>query len=595
MTVNRYLDVAKNIGKPIISWLPLFVWSMFLQSPILISYLHNAPLKALLMFVNFGDGATSDLYFVLLLSMLIVYVGYLLSKWLHSVCMAYKVLAYVLLVATFVVRKFLLYEFGLQLSPSTFSLLQETNNHEVSGFIGDYILSSTGAKYLVMACLFAIVIGLSEWLYSRKQLKRKFFSFSKSIGIVVGVLIVMGIPAIRGGYKLLMAAPGGQSTFSAVHCTLMKISETSVESHGFWNKIKAVNSKENVACCTDDSLNVVFVLGESFIKSHSSLYGYPRKTMPNMGKEQENGNLFVFKDMVSPFNGTSNAMKNLFCLNDLSKGEKWYKHVFWPQLFKKAGFNLYLWDNQKNFDKRHGNTFYEMYSHLVADLCYDGMNGNAFDFDEQIVDDFKKNCRLNPGVKNFVWFHLMGQHFAFADKCPESKKVFKSKDIKRKNSYLTTDMKQVIADYDNAVHYNDYVLGKIIDMFRNSNSVIVFISDHGEEAYDYRAKASRPAMEPGKEKEYAHCQHDVPMLVWCSDKYMQIHPNIIYDMSKSLSHSSMTDKIGFSMLKLANIESPYYKSKSDIISSKFEKRHRSVYLMGGEKVLNYDYYCCPNI
>ena len=500
-----------------------------------------------------------------------------------------KILIYVLLILTFIARKFLMSEFGLQLTPSTFSLLQETNNHEVSGFIGDYLLSAIGLKYFMMALGVGFVVGFSDWVYGKKNLQHKLAFMSKGLGTFVVISIIIGIPAIIGGYNQLMAAPGGQSTFSAIHCTLLKMSKTSEESHCFWNKIDEIASKANVANCQEDSLNVVFVLGESFIKSHSSLYGYPLKTMPYMEKEQQEGNLFVFKDEVSPFNGTSNAMKNLFCLNDLSKGEKWYSHVFWPQLFKKAGFKLYLWDNQKNFDKKHGNTFYEMYSHRVSKLCYDEMNENVFDFDEYIVDDFAKRINITKRAKNFVWFHLMGQHFAFADKCPEDKKIFKAKDIKRSDSFLTSDMKQVIADYDNAVYYNDYVLEKIIGLFRSTNSVVVFISDHGEEAYDYRDKASRPAMEIGKEKEYAHCQHDVPMLVWCSDKYMQRHPSVIKEMSKCLSNPSMTDKIGYSMLELANIESPYYKPERDITSSKYKKGKRVIHLMGGEKVLDYDF------
>lgn len=385
-----------------------------------------------------------------------------------------------------------------------------------------------------------------------------------------------------------MQLPGGQSTFSAIQCTLLKLSKTSEESHSYWNKIQTIAKEKGVASCSEDSINVVFVLGESFIKAHSSLYGYPLPTMPNMEREKENGNLFVFENLVTPYNGTSNAMKNLFCLNDMSKGEKWYKTVYWPQLFKKAGFYLYLWDNQKNFDKRHGNTFYEMYSHQVANVCYDKMNETAYDYDEAIVEDFKKNGHINYNGKNYVWFHLMGQHFAFADKCPNDKKIFQAQDIKRTDSYLTDDMRQVIADYDNAVHYNDEVLKSIIDLFRNTNSVLVFISDHGEEAYDYRAKASRPAMEPGLENEYAHCQYDVPMLIWCSDLYMEKHKDVVNELASCASHSSMSDKIGYSLIHLAHIKTKCYDHQRDMTSMKFQKTKRAIYLMGGEKSLDYD-------
>ena len=585
--INKVSQGLRLLAKPLLLNIPFFLWSLLLQCPLLISWLHNAPLKALYMFFNIGDGATSDLYFVIILSIVIVYVCYIVSKMTIVGGRFLKILIYVLLILTFITRKFLMSEFGLQLTPSTFSLLQETNNHEVSGFIGDYLLSAIGFKYFMIALGLSFVVGLSDWVYNKKNLQHKLAFMSKGLGTLVVISILIGIPAIIGGYNQLMAAPGGQSTFSAIHCTLLKMSKTSEESSGFWNTIDKVSSKVNVVSCHEDSLNVIFVLGESFIKSHSSLYGYSLKTMPYMEKELEKGNLFVFKDVVSPFNGTSNAMKNLFCLNDLAKNEKWFHYTFWPQLFKKAGFSLYLWDNQKNFDKKHGNTFYEMYSHRVSKLCYDEMNENVFDFDEYIVDDFAKRINITKRAKNFVWFHLMGQHFAFADKCPEDKKIFKAKDIKRSDSFLTSDMKQVIADYDNAVYYNDYVLEKIIGLFRNTNSVVVFISDHGEETYDYRAKASRPAMEIGKEKEYAHCQHDVPLLIWCSNMYIQKHPDIVRALSKSLNNPSMTDKIGYTLLNLANIESPFYKSDKDVTSVNFRKNKRFIYLMGGEK-FDYD-------
>ena len=581
--------ILKLLALPVLCLLPFFIWTFFLQSPILISFARTVPLRALLMFVNIGDGATSDLYFALMLAILVVWLCYAISMWSQKAALGFRCVLYLVLVTTFIARKFLLVEFGLQLTPSTFSLLQETNGHEVSGFLDTYIMSKIGIKYLSVAIGLYLVVLMSDILYGRKLIVDKVSERLKTIlGGVIASVVVMSVPAIRGGYEQLMQLPGGQSTFSAIQCTLLKLSKTSEESHSYWNKIQALAKEKGVASCSEDSINVVFVLGESFIKAHSSLYGYPLKTMPNMEKEKEKGNLFVFEDLVTPYNGTSNAMKNLFCLNDMSQGEKWYQSIYWPQLLKKAGYKLYLWDNQKNFDKHHGNTFYEMYSHQVVNVCYDRMNETAYDYDEDIVVDFKKNGYVNYGGKNYVWFHLMGQHFAFADKCPNDKKVFQIKDIKRTDGYLTNEMKQVIADYDNAVHYNDEVLKSIIDLFRNTNSVLVFISDHGEEAYDYRAKTSRPAMETGLESEYAHCQYDVPLFVWCSDQYLKKHKDVIKELKSSKGHSSMSDKIGYSMLRLAQVKTKYYVPQRDITNMNFQKTKRTIYLMGGEKSMDYD-------
>ena len=80
----------------------------------------------------------------------------------------------------------------------------------------------------------------------------------------------------------------------------------------------------DVTCCAkqshvsvDDSLNVVYVIGESYIKCHSQLYGYYLPTTPNLYQEKKKGNLFVFDNVVSPFNRTTLTMKNTLCCNSL--------------------------------------------------------------------------------------------------------------------------------------------------------------------------------------------------------------------------------------------------------------------------------------
>lgn len=197
--MNRLKMFLNALAKPVSMCLPLFVWSLYLQSPLLISWLRYAPKNALLMFVNIGDGATSDLYFVILLSLILVYTCYGISVKTHKGGISFKILVYVLLVFTFVARKFLLTEFGLQLSPSTFSLLQETNSHEVSGFLGDYILSLIGLKYLLMMLLLFAVAGFSEWLYAKKQMQRKLLSISRYVGVAVSIVVIIGVPAIFFG------------------------------------------------------------------------------------------------------------------------------------------------------------------------------------------------------------------------------------------------------------------------------------------------------------------------------------------------------------------------------------------------------------
>lgn len=198
--MKRLNSMLLALAKPVLCLFPLFFWSFFLQSPILISFARSAPLRALLMFVNVGDGATSDLYFALLLALLIVYLCYAISIWSQKAALGFRCIIYFILVTSFIARKFLLVEFGLQLTPSTFSLLQETNGHEVSGFLDIFILSKIGLKYLLIAIGLYLIVFASDMLYVRKMIATKCSEKMKLVfGGIIGLVFVMCVPAIRGG------------------------------------------------------------------------------------------------------------------------------------------------------------------------------------------------------------------------------------------------------------------------------------------------------------------------------------------------------------------------------------------------------------
>lgn len=94
-----------------------------------------------------------------------------------------------------------------------------------------------------------------------------------------------------------------------------------------------------------DSLFVVVVIGESFIRSHSSLYGYPLPTSTELTKERDNHRLVVFNDVISPWPQTSPTIRSVLCTNSISDGEMWYNSLYFPAIFKQAGFNVQFWDN----------------------------------------------------------------------------------------------------------------------------------------------------------------------------------------------------------------------------------------------------------
>lgn len=329
-----------------------------------------------------------------------------------------------------------------------------------------------------------------------------------------------------------------------------------------------------------DSLNVVYVIGESYIKRHSHLYGYSLPTTPCLDEERRKGNLFVFEDVVAPSTFTSIVMKNTLCCNSLRNDENWWGSPYFPTLFKKVGYEVFAWDNQLIAGSQE---FYNftlqsfMYNRQLSDVSYTQVSDRIFPYDGQLVEDYSKKSKHRKSHQ-LVMFHLYGQHSYAVYRYPHGGtfEAFTAKDIKQNKPYLSDAKRQVIAEYDNATLYNDYVLKRIIDLYRTKNTVLIYFSDHGEECYDYRDFYGRGGFDAATQAEGVHCQYDVPFMIWCSDEYMKRNPDIVKNIRQSLHKPFRTDDICQVVFHLAKLKTDFYRPKYDLLNPKYEEYQRTV-------------------
>ena len=239
---------------------------------------------------------------------------------------------------------FLKISFGTNISPLLITMIAETNYQESSEFIYNYIFSKASwiSLFIVGFILFL------AWIGEKRKIKI-ISSNHRIVSILIIISMIITIFNIRILKSLIDCKnmnevntwyenyyPYAMDNISTLMYSLYipHITSTEIE-----NAIQLTEkaTEEKVEICTQDSLNVIFVLGESYIKYHAHLYGYPLSTTPYMDKEVENGNLYVFQDMISPYNSTTQAVKNILCTNSISNGETWSESVFFPALFKNIG------------------------------------------------------------------------------------------------------------------------------------------------------------------------------------------------------------------------------------------------------------------
>ena len=509
-----------------------------------------------------------------------------------------KGLTYLFLYVLFFLNVYLALNFKATISPNTLLLLLETTPVEAQDFLITYAFSFPS----ILAYLLTIVLLCSNAYleYKKKEIIQFICSnstiirhstpiiycfFFLFVGGIFSSKIFFSLITIRDVEDIEKWNSKGLSSmdlltglvYSVCHLNLM--GDMLKKTEGI--TLKAVDS---CIYSKNDSCNLVLIIGESFIKNHSSLYGYYLNTNPRLRKEKSMGRLFVFSDVVTSSDATSSAIKNVMSCNSVGCGENWYNSPFFPAIFKKAGYNVYFWDNQyiptsnASFDFSL-NSY--LHSPVISSLSYTAWHDHISRIDGEIVDDFRRyKTGHNLGKKNLVIFHLQGQHFDQKTRYPQTSdfRKFTSKDINRNEPWMTESKRKVIAHYDNCTYYNDSVIASIISLFRNEPTVMIYFSDHGECIYDigdyYGRGLSLSSDSPDYVQYYQHI-FEIPFVIWCSDKFLTQDPELLDKIKKATTKPLMTDNVCQILMTLGGVKSKYYNSSRDVLSD--------------------DYHCTPRI
>lgn len=493
-----------------------------------------------------------------------------------------KALAYIVIYVLFTTEITLEWIFGMNISPNVIMLFVETNARESKEFLESML--DKPQLWQVPLCVAGMIV-LNIIVEKNRLRVNQWCKGPKTTKVLRGIAIILLVGGVIFSYNYVklflcdemnevdewrshMRNPDDLVTKVVVSFYDMSIAEKEMS--------RVITLAEQVEAlpqnASNDSLNVIVVIGESYIREHAALYGYPLQTTPFLSHEQKEGRLFVFTDMVSPYNQTTRVIRNLLSCNSLGHHEDWSSAPPFTAIYKKNGYHVTMYDNQKNFDM--GFVFaYSLNTYLyhpqIMKVCYHETNDSTFEFDGQMVDDYQK--RQTPSAKRLVLFHLLGQHVGFEYRYPKNFAYFNEDSLSfRKEPWLTKDMREDIVHYDNATRYNDHVLQQIIGLYDQQNTIVVYLSDHGEEVYDYRENSGRDDWGMGSDpRQVLRWQYMVPFVVWCSDKYAATHPDIIKQLQNATSRPAMLDNVCQLLFHLSDLKTPYYNKTRDVLSSDY--------------------------
>lgn len=470
--------------------------------------------------------------------------------------------------------------FGSAISPQLLSVVLNTDAREAGEFISSFIgigIFKQWRMTLLIILFFAFPIAFIpkiEGLFSKRLILNKYFKITASIIIILSIILEIKptrdfLKIFSSDYKIqdvesqIFRQENTQNT--PVHRVLFafrvkKLTERDLA------EIKRSTLEASIDGCTHLSPHIVLVIGESYNKHHSSLYGYPLETTPLQRKRYENGELFLFNNVVTHWNITSNAFIEIF------------SRPLFPILFRRAGYHVTFFSNQfvfKRFGKKKanisGNHF--LSNKALSDSIFDYRNSRTRHYDMELIKEFaryKSETVSEPYTFDII--HLIGQHFEYELRYPKNETYFTESEYI--NRQLNDEERQFVTHYDNATLYNDKVLDSVIRMFEQEEAVVIFISDHGEEVYDDEHVKGRLFQRPTYS--IAHQEYEIPMWIWCSEKYKLAHNEIVEQIKKSLDKPFITDDISQLFYYLAGINCRWYNDRNNILSIDYQCRPRII-------------------
>ena len=259
---------------------------------------------------------------------------------------------------------------------------------------------------------------------------------------------------------------------------------------------------------------LVIVIGESARADRFSLNGYKRNTNPLLSTQK---NLASYTNAHALDTHTRGALPHIF-LRDLKlkKADKKKESTFLP-IFKSLGFKTFWFSNWRTQGTQ------SMYSlSLEADTIayirhlarYSSDPTNKIFYDQILLSPLKETVEKNKA--GVIVLHTKGSHVTYYNRAPKKFHIYQP----TCTSTCTSDLTSLNNAYDNTIVYTDFFLNEIINILKNKDAMLVYISDHGQSLGENGLFIHAAPFETAP-KEQTH----IPMILWASDKFLSNKKN----------------------------------------------------------------------
>lgn len=452
----------------------------------------------------------------------------------------------------FVVEFFVMYSYGALIGVGIVNSILETNMKEAEEFFAMYVgWREIAGAFLLFGGVFA------AWrlrLWARLSIPAVWQNWF----LAGGLLLAGGIafPALPAYADFML------SEMLPIQRICMATG-TAVENIAAYHRLAdKLNTDVHIVENRSKIQNIVFILGEATNRNHMHLYGYPLPNTPHFDEMAAKGDICVFQDVISPHSTTIAVLSKLFTFCDYESEQPWYEYHNLIDVMNAAGYRTFWLSNQES-SGIWGNVA-QLYANHSTWHKFTRIRDSREDtgiLDECLFPLLEEAREKHSGDRNFYVLHLMGGHGLYYNRYPYAFHKFTDEDIRLP---VSKHFKEIVAQYDNALYYNDYIVHHIIETFQDDEAIVIYVPDHGEAVYDEGSVAGHIEENPNRH------MIEIPVIVWASKKFKEKYPDKWGAFQRAVNRPYMTDDMIHTILDLADISTEDYQPEKSLINPLFD-------------------------
>jgi len=469
------------------------------------------------------------------------------------------ILSYIIAISVYIIPLlFIIYalNFDVKITEDILYAIFQSNRGEVYDFINVFI----STKYILLFMFITLLIGFLFYKQEKKETKK----INKLLLIFISITLLVVSLTQFSKLRLLYFL---QKSFKKYRYELNLFKE--VQAKRKTGIIKFYASKK------EQGETYIIVIGESQNKKHMGLYGYIRKTTPELSKMKDD--LIIFHNTYSNHTHTVPVMKLALTEANQYNKEKYYNSLSIIDILKKADIKTYWLTNQ---------TIYGVWDNMISVIAISadhivalnstiGKQIRTQKYDGALIDEVKKVLAEETEQNRVIFVHLIGNHFPYTARYPNEYNKFAGK-LNLGEFGTEASKNNNINKYDNSMLYNDYVVSSIIKELKKEKGIngFLYMADHTDDLIGLVMHSS---------SKFTYQMTQIPMFAWFNSNFKNIYNKKYNTLLSRTDLLYSNDMLYNTMIGLFGVKTDRYNAKYDFTSSKYSLNPKDALVLHGRR------------